>query len=411
MKYSLILLLVFSSSVWAASSQQKLYQAAESGDIGGVRKALKSGADVDKQDRDGWTALLFAATNNQPSVVQLLVSAGADPNIAGNQGETPLIAAVLAQDAPLVKLLLDAGADASAALEDGRGALDLARKRGNQDIVRLLEKGAPAAVAENPDPQQQGQGATSPTEQKNPAVTIEDMRRLIPEWARQDITDKTLEYMKHVAETWPLGKGSEALVEVSITAGAAKGSTHSERIVSTPVLPGIFRQEVTHTDALHGNVNMRFLLVGYGLTPFSTHSNYLGQTITNVLLYEGDLFPLRVGNSEKLSTISSSKMEIKGDSQDTKTTCSSTLTVIDQFDGASITDFPIPLDGRIFAIATDSSCHYENLTTEYKIDNKKVEMLYYSDKLKSFVPLQRPEDTRLTKYQLVRKTLSYKVIN
>lgn len=136
----LFCLFFIATSTWAASAQTKLYQAAERGDVSALRKALKAGADVDKQDKDGWTALLFAATEGQEQAVRLLLSAGADPNFAGNKGETPLLCAVMSGKATLVGALLDAGADPKARLNSGQSALDLARLSNAQEIISLLQK-------------------------------------------------------------------------------------------------------------------------------------------------------------------------------------------------------------------------------------------------------------------------------
>lgn len=137
---ALLLCLFFIAPVtWAASAQKNLYQAAEHGDITALRKALKDGADVDRQDSDGWTALLFAATNGHEQAVLLLLEQGGNPNLYGKKGETPLIGAVITGKLGLVKALVDAGAKPDARMSNGQTALDFAHHTKIASIVDLLQ--------------------------------------------------------------------------------------------------------------------------------------------------------------------------------------------------------------------------------------------------------------------------------
>lgn len=69
------------------------------------------GVNVNIQDRDGNTALIFAAGLGWGPGVDALIAKKANVNLANNGGVTPLIRAVLAHDPEVVKKLLDAGAD------------------------------------------------------------------------------------------------------------------------------------------------------------------------------------------------------------------------------------------------------------------------------------------------------------
>ena len=51
---------------------------------------LANGADVNFQDRIGYTALHFAAQNNSFEYAKLLIDNGADPNILDAHGNIPL---------------------------------------------------------------------------------------------------------------------------------------------------------------------------------------------------------------------------------------------------------------------------------------------------------------------------------
>jgi hypothetical protein len=136
----LLPLLLITPTVLAASAQKNLYQAAEQGNERAIRNALKSGADVDKQDKDGWTALIFAATQGHEIAVDLLLKEGADPNIAANKGETALLGAVMTGKTTIVRSLLQAGANPMARLDSGQNALDLANQYQFRGIIALLER-------------------------------------------------------------------------------------------------------------------------------------------------------------------------------------------------------------------------------------------------------------------------------
>jgi len=74
-----------------------------------VRAFLEKGASANARDRNGGTALHWAAGGGKPEIVELL---------------------------------LDAGADASAVDHNGLTPLDVARRRGREAVVAILEKAA-----------------------------------------------------------------------------------------------------------------------------------------------------------------------------------------------------------------------------------------------------------------------------
>ncbi len=74
---------------------------------------ISKGADADEApvsgDLQGYTALLFAARDNNPDAVKFLLDHGADPNAANVLGETPLSAAEKAGNSEVVALLKAGG--------------------------------------------------------------------------------------------------------------------------------------------------------------------------------------------------------------------------------------------------------------------------------------------------------------
>jgi ankyrin repeat protein len=132
-----------SSLAAAAGADLRLIDAARKADVGALRSLLKQGLDVKARQKDGTTALHWAAYRDHLESADLLIRAGADVNAANDLGATPLWPAALNGGAAMVRKLLDAGANANAALTLGETILMTASRTGNADIVeQLLAKGA-----------------------------------------------------------------------------------------------------------------------------------------------------------------------------------------------------------------------------------------------------------------------------
>lgn len=108
------------------------------------------GIDLNMRDRDGFTALHWAAWSDMPECAFALIKGGMDVNAAENNGYTPLMLAALRGNMLTVQLLLEMGADPAAKNADGKTALDLATAKKNAYAkrgVRLLGNVLPDAVA------------------------------------------------------------------------------------------------------------------------------------------------------------------------------------------------------------------------------------------------------------------------
>ncbi|WGL52515.1 ankyrin repeat domain-containing protein [Nocardioides sp. BP30] len=85
---------------------------------------LDHGAEVNRQNSDGRTALHYAAGAGR-TAVELLLEGGADPNAVAVDGRTPLHEAVDLLNLGAVQALCGAGADRTATDRDGRTPADL----------------------------------------------------------------------------------------------------------------------------------------------------------------------------------------------------------------------------------------------------------------------------------------------
>jgi len=88
-----------------------LIWAAKRGDLVALETAIRSGANVNSKDSQGWTALFHAAHHGNTKALQLLIDAGADVNRGRESGFTALFSAVGGGHLEAVRLLLDAGAE------------------------------------------------------------------------------------------------------------------------------------------------------------------------------------------------------------------------------------------------------------------------------------------------------------
>jgi ankyrin repeat protein len=127
-----------------------LVDAVRQQDLQAVRALLKSGADVNRREGDGATALHWAAHADSTDLVRLLLDAGASPAVANDLGVTPLHLAASNGNVAILSLLLSKRANPNAATSAGVTPLMEAARSGRVDAVRLLlAHGAAVNAREN----------------------------------------------------------------------------------------------------------------------------------------------------------------------------------------------------------------------------------------------------------------------
>jgi uncharacterized protein len=144
-----ILVLAAGICLNAAAADDRIANAARSGDFHRVHDLIAAGVNVDATEGDGSTALLWATYHSDVETVAKLLAAGADANAANRFGMTPLLQAARTGDAPVIEALLQGGADLELAHLNGETPLMAAARTGNVDAVALLlEHGSDPDAAE-----------------------------------------------------------------------------------------------------------------------------------------------------------------------------------------------------------------------------------------------------------------------
>lgn len=117
-----------------------------------IKFLVGKGADVNKQDSQGYTPLTNAARQRQDATVKLLLSLKADPNLVDGNAMTPLIAATMRDHVPTVKALLDGGAKIEEPGPQDFRPLALALAENKYEAAKaLMEAGADPSVASGVD--------------------------------------------------------------------------------------------------------------------------------------------------------------------------------------------------------------------------------------------------------------------
>jgi ankyrin repeat protein len=121
--------------------------AVSAGNVRMVDLLLKHGANLEKKNNLGRTALFFAVGREQSEMLKHLIARGASVKARGPRGETALILAVNYEDAESVKILLAAGADPFAEIrltddpeEKGKDGVWHATVKRNPEIAALVRE-------------------------------------------------------------------------------------------------------------------------------------------------------------------------------------------------------------------------------------------------------------------------------
>ena len=119
-----------------SQKNKDLLNSANQGDLKGVKKALKKGADINAVDYNGNSALMKTKTK---AIAELLLSEGANIELSNEKGETALIIYSKRNNIEIITLLLNKGADPNKETHSKKTALmEAAANKNNVPAVDLL---------------------------------------------------------------------------------------------------------------------------------------------------------------------------------------------------------------------------------------------------------------------------------
>jgi len=105
-----------------------------------LKMLIQNGADVNTQDKNGFTALMLAVAIGHSNMVEFLIHNGAKVNTQYKYGATALINAIGHKHADIVKILIKNGADVNAQDEHGLTALMYVVMKSHASMVEFLIK-------------------------------------------------------------------------------------------------------------------------------------------------------------------------------------------------------------------------------------------------------------------------------
>ena len=228
-----------------AERETPVMAAARTGNADAMKLLLAYGGDVNaKESSRGQTALMWAAAQQHPEVVRMLVEGGAHIHArtretaaptsetwqqrasrqgrrrpGGVRGLTALLFAVRVGDGESTRILLDAGANVADTADDGMSALVLATVRGHSAVVTLLlERGA--------NPNADGAGYTA-------------LHWASGSW-ESELTTTAITTDREGTEWYTVAGLKEHKLEV-VTALLAHGADPNARLTKTPARAGSSR--------------------------------------------------------------------------------------------------------------------------------------------------------------------------
>ena len=130
----LLIKLILTITLAPTAFGNSIHDAARDGDSFAVLTLLNTGIDINKKNKDGWTALHIAASKNRLEIVELLIENGAEVDSKGDpstifiwqRGFTPLHYATVNGHKDIVELLINQGAQVNAKDNTANTPLDLA---------------------------------------------------------------------------------------------------------------------------------------------------------------------------------------------------------------------------------------------------------------------------------------------
>lgn len=161
---------------FGAAKSTPLHWAAWSGDVECLKILLNNGADINCQNRHGYSPLHWASIRGNMKALNFLVAEGADLQIKDSQGGSPLHWAVSGEQDKCIHALLEAGANINAMNNRGETALHFAATEmdGLVPIIEvLIHAGADWKIESKYPRPQQLQASVAEVSEETPVTALQ----------------------------------------------------------------------------------------------------------------------------------------------------------------------------------------------------------------------------------------------
>lgn len=112
-----------------------------------IPKVVSNGSPIDVKDSDKFTALAHALSRGEVDAARRLLRSGAKPSELVSEEQYPVaLIPLMNQSAPGVKLMQGAGVNYAKLRWRGLSGVEMAKRMGNTEILRLVERGAAAPI-------------------------------------------------------------------------------------------------------------------------------------------------------------------------------------------------------------------------------------------------------------------------
>ncbi len=115
-----------------------LFEAAQRGDVAGVKQALAAGVNINEKDEFGQPILMLVVTKGHLAVAKLLIKNGVNVNDRNKIDWTALMFAAMLGRLKIAELLIKNGADFNIKNKDGKTALEIAEKYKKTAVAKLI---------------------------------------------------------------------------------------------------------------------------------------------------------------------------------------------------------------------------------------------------------------------------------
>lgn len=126
-----------------AGVNEDLLQGASEGNIALVKRSLEQRAELETKNSDGETALIIASWYGSPEIVSMLLESGANINAQDNNGYTAIAKASslgVGRHYEIVEILIQACANLNIKTKEGKSPFLLAVLNGHSELANALKK-------------------------------------------------------------------------------------------------------------------------------------------------------------------------------------------------------------------------------------------------------------------------------